>query len=136
MPPHILGDWDAVEASNMAADVTGTHLLHGVASSVALHTLRFMGKGAASVKMVPGRSGLLSESVAWLHSVVAHANSYLYLYGFSGAELVARLLDMQQREGSDVPPIEIELDSDGGGGGVEGEGSSGFEMVVVAMKKE
>lgn len=108
VPPHILGDWDAVEASNVAADSTADELLLGLASCPVLEKLTFSGKCATSVKLVPGRAGTLSKSLFWLHGVIQHAT--LFLYGMSGAECLDRLLDMQGMGKIPSGVLEIELE--------------------------
>jgi hypothetical protein len=89
VPPHILGDWDAVEQSNWAADRTANFLLEGLAGSEATRTLCVRGGSANSVKLIPGGN---EGFISWVHSVAQQ--SVQYLYGMSGAELAERLKDL------------------------------------------
>lgn len=120
VPPHILGDWEAVEASNRAADSTADYFLTGIAHSSMLESIVFSGKAATSVKMVPGRTGDLRRAVLFLHGVVNHAT--LFLFGMSGAELLDRALDLQGagKLASEALAVTVE----------EAAGKDGFEIEV------
>lgn len=110
VPPHLLGDWDAVEASNRAADTTTEHFLRGIASAPLLERLIIEGECTKSVKMVPTleEEGGGAVILPWLHEITKHAT--LYLYGMSGGEIAERAQRMQA-EGSLSPgALEIEID--------------------------
>ena len=147
VPPHILGDWDDVEASNRAADRCGEDLLLSLAATSTstsshkdsgggnwgplLEELSFVGKCSSSLKLVPSKKGSGHASLSWLHSVVNHAT--VFLFGMSGAELADRLIDLQGcgkvrdgvvrvelGDGEDEDAFRIVIDrgcSDAGGGG-------------------
>jgi hypothetical protein len=56
--PHILNDWEDVEASNDAADRAAGHLRASLARGPAPRTLGLAGPCAASIKLIPYRAKL------------------------------------------------------------------------------
>jgi hypothetical protein len=124
VPPHILGDMDAVELSNMAADRSAAHLLTALAESPKLHRLTFSGECATSVKLIPCSGAVTNEhspvstslaaaqQISWVHNITKQAT--LYLYGMSGAELLDRLLDLRAAGRLSETALNIAIEDDQG----------------------
>jgi len=108
VPPHLLGDWDAIEASNRAADATAEHFIRSiVADRSILERLEFRGDCSLSVKIVPHYPAMGSTSVSWLHNITQQAT--FFLYGLSGAEFLDRTLDLTAASKLPVEAVAIEV---------------------------
>ena len=97
VPPHILGDWNAVETSHRATDTTCTLMLQNLSQSKALKALVFAGEGAQSLKIIPALFGNEGLTLQWISGVTEQSSSLLY--GMSGEELKDRLHVLQMMKG-------------------------------------
>jgi len=111
VPPHILADPDAQEASSKASEKTMEYLLSGVASSLKLEVLSFWGTISSSgITLVPGNLGYLRFSVEFLHSVVKHRLKYLPVV--DGWELRDRLDIMEETKTLPASAVKLDLHED------------------------
>ena len=111
VPPHILGDWNAVETSHRATDTTCTFMLQNLSQSKVLKALAFAGEGAQSLKIIPALSGNEGPTLEWISGVTEQASSLLY--GMSGEELKHRLDVLQMMKGMEsTKALEIVMPQD------------------------
>ena len=118
VPPHILGDFEALELSNRAADATLDYMLTGMSHSLLLEQLSICEK-AQSLKLVPAAVGTSGASVKFLQSVCRHKTAYLY--GCSEVEMIDRLQRMVMEQKLTSSALELER---------------GSESFVMNIKKE
>lgn len=90
VPPHILGDWNAVETSHRATDAACTVLLESMGNSETLwSSMTISGEGAHSIKIIPSLSGQEYYTLSWISGITEQASSLLY--GMNGEEFQERL---------------------------------------------
>jgi len=129
VPPHILADPEAIEASLKSLDMAMECLLSGIASSLKLEVLSFCSECAESVKLVPGRAGNLRSSVNFLHSVVSHQLEYLP--GICGLDLFDRLQILEERGTLPESAIYLEAVSPEEDGFINDDASRWYFRLVV-----
>jgi len=110
VPPHILGDWDAIETSHRAADAACTSLLEFLAHSRELQSIRFRGMCSESLKIVPALPQLELEMILWISKITEQASSLLF--GMSGMELMGRVIQLVQMRLLEHEKISIDLKHD------------------------
>lgn len=100
VPPHVLADWDMIEASHRATDLTCSQMLEQIARAHLLRRLR-VSEEAGSVKVVPVSEGDEMASLRWVSSISEHQSQLMF--GLSGSEFQARrdvLLGTKLRRGA------------------------------------
>eukprot|EP00890_Picochlorum_soloecismus_P002509 jgi/Picsp_1/3259/NSC_06099-R1_hypothetical protein CHLNCDRAFT_58449 [Chlorella variabilis] len=108
VPPHILGDWDAIETSHRAADSACTSLLEFLAHSPELESIQFGGMCSESVKIVPALPQQELDMLLWISKITEQASSLLF--GMSGIELMDRLIQLVQMRLLDHGQQRINID--------------------------
>ena len=104
VPPHVLADWDMIEASHRATDLTCSEFIEQLGSSDRSEGLRLLTiqEEANSIKVIPATPGDECESLRWVSSISEHQQQLLF--GFSGEEFQARadlLLAAKARRGAE-----------------------------------
>ena len=110
VPPHILGDWDAIETSHRAADSACTSLLENLARSTELQSIQFRGMCSESVKIVPSLPQQELDMLLWISKITEQASSLLF--GMSGIELLDRVIQLVQMRLLQQDRINIDLQQD------------------------
>lgn len=103
---QVLADWDMIESSHRATDVTCSQMLEQIAGGKKLRHFRIRDQ-AGSIKVVPVANKHERTSLEWISSISSHQNQLLF--GFSGAEFQARqdlLLAAKRRRGVDDGELE------------------------------
>ncbi len=97
---QVLGDWDMIEASHRATDLTCSQMLEQIARQSTLRRLRIV-EEAGSIKVVPVEDGDEIRSLSWVSSISEHQSQLMY--GLSGSEFQDRrdlLLAAKLRRGA------------------------------------
>jgi hypothetical protein len=105
VPPHILGDGEALEASRKAADKTLEYMLTGLARSTELKMVQFDGISSESLKLVPGEAGKCRAAVKFLQGVCR--DKAMYLYGASQQDITSRLLKLERSKKLSVRALNL-----------------------------
>lgn len=129
VPPHILADWHAIEASNCVADTSASRLLLGLIQSDRLKSLTFVGACCNSIKLVPSDPEREIETLLWLHGVTQQSTPLLY--GMSGAELIDRMLDLRAAGQIPYDALEIYVGPDSCMFGVPRDGRKQIEQLLI-----
>ena len=90
VPPHVLADWDMIEASHRATDLTCSEFLNQLGGERRPGTLRLLSilEEANSIKIIPAHPGEECESLRWVSSISEHQQQLLF--GFSVEEFQSR----------------------------------------------
>eukprot|EP00889_Picochlorum_renovo_P004899 jgi/Picre1/31929/NNA_007277.t1 len=106
VPPHILGDWNAVETSHRATDAACTVLLESMGNSETLQSMTISGEGAHSLKIIPSLPGQEYRMLSWISSITEQASSLLY--GMNGEEFQERLAALKMMRVIDSDRMQID----------------------------
>ncbi len=87
VPPHILADGEALEASIKTVDETIDCMLKGLARSSKTEILQFSSNTSKMIKVVPGTGG--GKSVEFLHNVCR--SRIMYVYGVTTDDIMGRV---------------------------------------------